>query len=779
MSRINFQSKAFLGTQEMKRMQKFLGDDYAKEITKKLYRSYGFVVKDEIEFVDFKVSSGSSGKLTVNLGSILDSNGNIIYNDSVLTDHLTVPNDNKTYFVLAEYAERTFEDGTLNVDVNGNINGFGTKFTETLRGGPYHASKIKFTNSVSNLGEYEVLSVSSDAGMKLNIPSSLMTAETGIRYKVVGTFEPGTVPTEDQKYPFRRDYCDVTLSLVEPDSSTKGKTVFILASVINNSGTVTIVDRRNEFIASVNLRAINKDYTHPSIGIEKVIWDSSSSDLGGSLVSIGWGFKVPSASWGASANIITVNSGSGGILQTVGQVTSNMFDGWRVYFNGGGYTVIYNTVALGASLQLNVDNAAIAKAGDIIIVPNYDFIQVEMKSAIIVNEINNNIETFHISQAEAAIKAKYLTDDPEVVFSYRLLNVNGSYTTKNFIQNNSYNDEESFDQYGAFISSVLSSSVSGLIRLKKNPLNHSETKASLNSSNSFTGMQSWNYGNQLSNPNGLINLGNDGNNFNFQVVSPTVRGLIQKPVGTLVFISPLSNVVIDSVSLSSTELTDGYRSIEIPAGQSVAVTAGELVGLIYSGISWKLSVVPASKQLPVAAPPVGSVLDWYGNFASNFDATGLGISDGLIGWALCNGVNGTPDLRGLFTVMAINNVPSAGAPALAANVDPGIAGNTNFTMNTVGGTQRHTLNTSEMPSHSHTITDPGHNHKDGAFDRLLNATGTNTVSGVDNTPGEPNLTISGLIQDATTGITIGSAGGGSSHQNLPPYYVLARIMRIS
>lgn len=777
MSKINFQSSGFVGTQELRRFQSFLSDDYFKTLVKKIFTKVGFVYKNSEEFTDFKVYSGSTNKIDVNSGLIIDSNGNFIYNDFILEDILTIPSDGKTYFVIAEYAERKEEDGTLTIDVNGNINGSATKFTQCLRGGPYHPSKIKFTNSTANFGEYEVLSVSSDTGMKLNIPSSLLTAESGIKYKVVGTFEPGFVPTEDQKYPFRRDFCNLYISLVQP--SGLGETSFILANVVNNSGVITITDRRNEFISNYSNRSLNKDFVHPGIGVEKVIWDSSSSDLGGSVVSIGWGFKVPSISWSRSDSVITINSGNGGVLHTVGNVSAYMFDGWRIYFNGGGYAIIKSTVSLGSSLQLYIDNADASKPGDVIIVPDYDFIQIESQSATIVNEINNTTNVYQISQCVADIRAKFIEVDPEVVYSYRLLNINGSYTSKLPINNGSYDDEESFDQYGSFQSSSLSSVVSGLVRLKKNPFNHAETKASLTDANRFTGMQSWNYGNQLSNPSGLINLGSDGNTFNFQVAFPTLRGIIQKPIGTLVFLSPLSTVVLDSDTLNISEINAGYKPLDIPNGQNVTVAGGELVGFIYDGTVWKLSVVPASKQLPVSAPPVGSIMDWYGSFNTNFDTTGLGISTGLIGWALCNGANGTPDLRGKFTLMAIDGVPSVSSPPLDPNVDPTVAGNLNFAMNSKGGVQKHQLNISELPSHSHNVSDPGHNHNQGAFDRLLNATGTNTVSGVDNSAGEPNLTISGIIQDSTTGVTIDNTGGNQAHQNLPPYFALAKIMRIS
>jgi len=62
-------------------------------------------------------------------------------------------------------------------------------------------------------------------------------------------------------------------------------------------------------------------------------------------------------------------------------------------------------------------------------------------------------------------------------------------------------------------------------------------------------------------------------------------------------------------------------------------------------------------------------------------------------------------------------------------------------------TAAHTLALSEIPSH---------NHSNGAYDRLLRVTGSNTATGVDSTSGEP---------DVITSATISAAGGGGAHSH--------------
>lgn len=138
------------------------------------------------------------------------------------------------------------------------------------------------------------------------------------------------------------------------------------------------------------------------------------------------------------------------------------------------------------------------------------------------------------------------------------------------------------------------------------------------------------------------------------------------------------------------------------------------------------------------ALPSGVITMWSGSIAS--------IPSG---WYLCNGSNGTPDLRDRFIVGAGSTY------AVAAT----------------GGSANATL-----VSHSHTatstVTDPGHVHS------LPNIAFDPSGSNVDNATSSGS---SGNTGSATTGITVATSisteGSSATNANLPPYYALAYIMK--
>ena len=125
--------------------------------------------------------------------------------------------------------------------------------------------------------------------------------------------------------------------------------------------------------------------------------------------------------------------------------------------------------------------------------------------------------------------------------------------------------------------------------------------------------------------------------------------------------------------------------------------------------------------------PVGGVILWSG--AANK------IPDG---WALCNGSNGTPDLRNRFVV---------GAGSTYA------VGNT-------GGADAVTLSVAQMPSHRHSYTFKGADLAASWKDNNYFYNQSQTYSGNNNTQ----------YTDYT--------GGGQPHENRPPYYALCYIMRV-
>jgi len=125
------------------------------------------------------------------------------------------------------------------------------------------------------------------------------------------------------------------------------------------------------------------------------------------------------------------------------------------------------------------------------------------------------------------------------------------------------------------------------------------------------------------------------------------------------------------------------------------------------------------------------------------------------GWVLCNGSNGTPDLRDRFIIGATQD-------------DAGVA-KTNITgsLTQTGGSKD-----AIVVSHNHTatVTDPGHTH---------------TASGISNLGGGANAfnwstgASTQTTNSATTGISVAISTQGSSgtNANLVPYYALAFIMK--
>ncbi|AXT52370.1 hypothetical protein D1818_16545 [Aquimarina sp. BL5] len=150
--------------------------------------------------------------------------------------------------------------------------------------------------------------------------------------------------------------------------------------------------------------------------------------------------------------------------------------------------------------------------------------------------------------------------------------------------------------------------------------------------------------------------------------------------------------------------------------------------------------------------PKGVIVMWSGNI-NNIPA----------GWTLCNGTQGTPNLSGRFIVGFHQSTE-----------DYNTIGNT-------GGLNKVTLNTSQIPAHSHSGTtnnDGSHKHLiDNKFSGNTSGSGKNSLV-VD---GESGATIDHFTR--TDGshkhtFTTNQIGGNQPHENRPPYFVLAYIMKL-
>jgi len=125
-----------------------------------------------------------------------------------------------------------------------------------------------------------------------------------------------------------------------------------------------------------------------------------------------------------------------------------------------------------------------------------------------------------------------------------------------------------------------------------------------------------------------------------------------------------------------------------------------------------------------------------------------------------------PDLRGRV-LAGLDNMGGSAVGRLTISY----FGTNASTLGATGGGESHILTTSEMPSHNHGVTDPGHTHSSNA------AQSSATSGGGGSNLFQPPST-SATINSATTGISINNAGGGGAHNIVQPTIVCNYIMRI-
>ena len=129
---------------------------------------------------------------------------------------------------------------------------------------------------------------------------------------------------------------------------------------------------------------------------------------------------------------------------------------------------------------------------------------------------------------------------------------------------------------------------------------------------------------------------------------------------------------------------------------------------------------------------------------------------------MCNGSNGTPDLRGRF-VVGYSNTDS------------------DYDVGDTGGAKDVILSAAQMPNHAHyfSTTTSGGNHVHQYIDQYVvinNGYRPWPASNNDCAQRNINTSGSGAHSHTVTGTT-NQEGGGAAHENRPPYYALAYIMK--
>ena len=163
--------------------------------------------------------------------------------------------------------------------------------------------------------------------------------------------------------------------------------------------------------------------------------------------------------------------------------------------------------------------------------------------------------------------------------------------------------------------------------------------------------------------------------------------------------------------------------------------------------------------------PSGIITMWSGS-----------ISNIPKGWVLCDGQNGTPDLRDRFIVGAgksYNVGDTGGANSVTLTVD-----NLPAHSHTMGsaGSHTHTGSTNSSGSHTHSYSKPSENQLSFGLNQgsLLKNEWLTATTG---SAGGHSHSIS-INSAGSHTHTINNTGGGKAHENRPPYYALAYIMKL-
>jgi hypothetical protein len=222
---------------------------------------------------------------------------------------------------------------------------------------------------------------------------------------------------------------------------------------------------------------------------------------------------------------------------------------------------------------------------------------------------------------------------------------------------------------------------------------------------------------------------NAGRIYTYQAGSTTPLATYTDSSGLIANTNPII-LGTDGRPPSTIWLTEGFFY------KFVLKTSADVTIQTYDNIYGIINAAP-----PSATPiPAGGILLWSGSIGSI-----------PAGYVLCNGTNGTPDLRDRFVV-------GAGSA---------------YAVNATGGSAD-----SVVVSHTHaaTVTDPGHTHPPASPATTFWGNNATATTG---SPGGGGSGASTATGSAVTSISVSNATAGVSgtNANLPPYYALCYIMK--
>jgi len=271
-----------------------------------------------------------------------------------------------------------------------------------------------------------------------------------------------------------------------------------------------------------------------------------------------------------------------------------------------------------------------------------------------------------------------------------------------------------------------------------------------------------------------VNVGTFGNTLAVPQLTVDAKGRIT--AASNITITFPSQTLISNTAEITANTTFGTPGLNLTTTGVTAGTYGGAVSVPQITVDSKgrvtnLSSIPVNSTLNTLnlGIPVGTIAMWSGPLNT--------IPDG---WHIADGTNGTVDLRNRFVVGAGNTYAPGATGGSADSV---------LVSHSHTATSTSTFTGSQLPNHSHGITDPGHRHSTPMgftnIDESLHGGGSNRnwgtlqtqpattgISVNEQTAGTPSGSVS-------TSTSISTQGSSATNTNLPPYYALYYIQKIT
>ncbi len=222
----------------------------------------------------------------------------------------------------------------------------------------------------------------------------------------------------------------------------------------------------------------------------------------------------------------------------------------------------------------------------------------------------------------------------------------------------------------------------------------------------------------------------------------------------------------------------GVMSENAPLNPDFAIVS-DINGQLYESVTTTtelsyVSGVTSSIQDQIDAlnsTPTGMLADFAGTVAPS-------------GWLVCDGsVVSQTTYAPLYAVIGSTwNVGGEGAgnfrlPSLSRRTSVGSGGSGTGTLGNavgnIGGAETHVISSGELPTHNHTVTDPGHTHVVQGHDN----DGSGTIRYAGALSFNPPAGVQSSAQSNTTGVSINNAGSSTAMTLIQPSAVVLKIIK--